>query len=57
MPDEGHPLYPGLESATWKIFDRFAHNGRLEIRGETELTIGQIMNDKKYRMFITFMEV
>jgi SAM-dependent methyltransferase len=41
MPDEDHPLYRNLESAARRVFEDFSADGWLEVRGETELVIGQ----------------
>jgi hypothetical protein len=41
MPDEDHPLYKNLERAARRVFDEFSADGWLEVRGETELVIGQ----------------
>lgn len=41
MPDEDDPLFPPLERAARAVFDRFAVDGWLAVRGETELVIGQ----------------
>jgi ubiquinone/menaquinone biosynthesis C-methylase UbiE len=40
MPDETHPLYPKLESAALKVFERFCVQGKVEGRGQTELVLG-----------------
>jgi hypothetical protein len=40
-PDEDHPLYPNLERAAKRIFDRFSTNELLEVCGETELFLGK----------------
>jgi SAM-dependent methyltransferase len=42
MPDKDHPLYAKLERAARHVFDRFSADGLLEVRGETELCLGQI---------------
>ena len=42
MPDEDHPLYANFERAARQVFDRFSTGGLLEVRGETELCLGQI---------------
>jgi hypothetical protein len=42
MPDEDHPLYPKFEFAARGVFERYASGDFLEVRGETELLIGQI---------------
>jgi ubiquinone/menaquinone biosynthesis C-methylase UbiE len=42
MPDEDHPLYPALERAARRVFDRFSSDGLLQVRGETELCLGMI---------------
>ena len=42
MPDEYHPRFKFLENAAREVFERFSHNGFVEIRGETELYIGQV---------------
>ena len=41
MPDEGHPCFSHLEAAARAVFDRFSAAGWLEVRGETELILGQ----------------
>jgi len=45
MPDENHPFFDKLESEAEKIFSRYSDNGKLngklDMRGETELFIGQ----------------
>ena len=41
MPDEDHSLYRNLENAARRVFDEFSADGWLEVRGETELVIGQ----------------
>jgi ubiquinone/menaquinone biosynthesis C-methylase UbiE len=41
MPDEDHPLYRNLESAARRVFEDFNTDGWLEVRGETELVLGQ----------------
>ncbi len=41
MPDEDHPLYQNLESAARRVFEEFSADGRLEVKGETELVIEQ----------------
>lgn len=41
MPEEEDPLFPRLEQAAWAVFERFAVDGQVEVRGETELLIGQ----------------
>ena len=41
MPDEGQPGYSNLERAVRVVFERFSSDGWLEVRGETELMIGQ----------------
>ncbi len=42
MPDEGHPAYARFECAARDVFDRFAREGRLAVRGVTELWVGRI---------------
>ena len=42
MPDEGHPAYPRFERAAREVFERFAHDGRLTVQGETDLWVGQV---------------
>jgi SAM-dependent methyltransferase len=41
VPDEDHPLYTAFESAARRVFEEFSTDGWLEVRGETELVIGQ----------------
>jgi SAM-dependent methyltransferase len=41
VPDEDHPLYGAFESAARRVFDESSTDGWLEVRGETELVIGQ----------------
>ena len=45
MPDEDHPLFIKLEAEAQKVFSRYSDNGTLygkvNVRGETELFIGQ----------------
>ena len=45
MPNENHPLFNKLESEAEKIFSQYSDNGKLNgklnVRGETELFIGQ----------------
>jgi SAM-dependent methyltransferase len=43
MPDEDHPLYAHLERAARRVFDRFSTGGLLEVRGETELCLGHVI--------------
>ena len=43
MPDEEHPLYPNLERAARRVFDRFSSDGLLHVRGATELYLGQLV--------------
>ena len=43
MPDEDHPLYANLERAARRVFDRFRSGDLLEVRGETELCLGQMV--------------
>ena len=42
MPDETHPRFPALEKAAREVFERFSHDGVMEMRGETELYLGQV---------------
>jgi SAM-dependent methyltransferase len=42
MPDEDHPLYPNLERAARRVFDRLSSDGVLAVHGATELYLGQI---------------
>lgn len=41
MPDEGHPLYPKLEQAARRVFERFSIGDWLKVNGETVLLMGQ----------------
>jgi hypothetical protein len=41
MPDEDHPLYPKLERAARRVFDRFRRGDLLTVHGATELYLGQ----------------
>jgi hypothetical protein len=41
MPDEDHPLYPNLERAARRVFDRFCCGDLLTVHGATELHLGQ----------------
>ena len=43
MPDEDHPLYAHFERAARRVFDRFSTGGLLEVRGETELCLGHVI--------------
>jgi ubiquinone/menaquinone biosynthesis C-methylase UbiE len=42
MPDESHSRYKYLEGAARDVFARFSVGGKMEVRGETELFIGQV---------------
>jgi hypothetical protein len=42
MPDEGHPAYTRFERTARDVFDRFAHDGRLTVQGETDLWVGHV---------------
>jgi ubiquinone/menaquinone biosynthesis C-methylase UbiE len=41
-PVEDNHLYPNLERAAKKVFDRFSDDGLLELQGATEVFLGQI---------------
>ncbi len=41
MPDEDHPLFHKLEKEARKIFSQYSDHGYLQVKGDTELTIGQ----------------
>jgi hypothetical protein len=40
---EDHPLYAHFERAARRVFDRFSTGGLLEVRGETELCLGHVI--------------
>ncbi len=42
MPDPDHPRFPALERAARAVFERFSRGGLIEVRGATELYLGQI---------------
>jgi SAM-dependent methyltransferase len=42
MPDESSPAIKRLERAAREVFERFSSNGIMEVRGETDLYIGQV---------------
>ena len=42
-PDEDHPLYANLERAARRLFAQLGVANRLEVRGETELCLGQVV--------------
>jgi SAM-dependent methyltransferase len=41
-PDETHRLYPRFEREAHAVFERFAVEGQLRVRGETELLVGRV---------------
>lgn len=43
MPDDDHPLFAKLEAAVREVFERFAQDGMMDVVGETELVIGQMI--------------
>jgi SAM-dependent methyltransferase len=46
MPDEDAPGYPNLERTARAVFERFSWQGRLEVKGATELSVGKMMKDQ-----------
>jgi SAM-dependent methyltransferase len=42
VPDENHPSFVKYACAARQVFDRFAIRGQMEMRGETQLIIGQV---------------
>jgi len=43
MPDEDHPLYPNLERAARRVFERFRSGDLLTVHGATELVLGRVV--------------